>query len=1311
MPQEIELCELLGITKEEYWFFVDKTESYNGKRSEAYDLVPDIQATGWEPWLIQLVVGVALTVVAYLMTPKPKEPKKPPSLKTADQSGVKRFAPQTGFESVQDLAELGTTIPLVFAKRRHMPGTWDTTREMIGGVRVNTKLIWSQLLSLGKGQQLKGIFLISSGTLGLKEDEYSRPDFAGYAIGDTLLENYTNGKLALYFLTGKRRTDEKAGRFLKGIDNDQYEEGTLAHEDEEQTIALPLARNKEEELSQGVFSGTRSPNTQVQFGLYDPLPNSMKFMLPYELVLRPKDAKNHADIDLKRAKLKTRFPRYCAVHELEGSQTHGRFDVVEGNSIRYTLGDMKVQEQYTGFGQWGVEDVKSSVNAVRESADDSIAIGEQFMIGTAVVICKNIAQDHLWAEGVYKDFDFEVTEPGIIDVRGLTNTHNSFELLIPQKCAIATVSNTKACTTTEIGIRSTVWKQITGFSNVNSHPGHWEYDKDGVVDRYEEENGSISLGGLNKYIKRLSFFNLFIRELGNPKNHEKSDKGWIKLNTDPFCVTGRTPQPQYNFIRIHHNEGQYEFRLVPVPGNEVKRNYENEVVNKLGGANKDAVSLENIPLHSGVNSVHFNGETDYDLVGNQLSNEEWFLGDLPEDTDGVVHGFNKYQSGKIPTEEGWVPTGDPNLTNGQQGARNELWMGDDWEKGTKGYFNYGTWQFLWRNSVVGSVKGKYSKTPESLDPGVFLLSGGFRYGLSSGVDILSRTDDKKGAGYAAVTKYERGQVDISPTTYSGINVTNGPLKEGYTDPNNSSHQNNSLKVDVSTYTRDGVTGYRWKIVDGGTGYKSGDTVTIPHANQTVTVFSDASNLITPPWPLAQNLNPYDAISDYITFDGERSSHLEGPEHEITYVNEQRDADMPYTDLALVGLRMNSSKEWSSFSQLSVYIKQGIKVERFIYDDGKDATKPTSCATNPDAVTWGGLDCEGKGTTNLFPEIAYALLTDPIIGAGELVGKKAVDKEAMKTAARFCNANGFFWDGVITENQNLREFIYQQASYCFLDFTIIGGRFALVPAVPYHPETYIIAKSEEEVVEHAKPVIKALFTDGNTKDLKVSFLSPEERQLFQASVLYRKEKENGFPETRVVEGRLSDAEGGSDKDPRETFDFSNFCTRKEHAMQFAKFALRVRQKVDHGIKFQTTPQAAMHLKPGEYFRFYSESTHTSRFANGVITENGTIQSQSIITNGTHIYYWKPGDKEVKGGENGGIPIVISDSGLAASDFRGCVFTKAETNKSDRVYKVESITYGEEGFVEIAGSHEPLNSIGSLATLDWQGEDFNFTFDPD
>ena len=94
--------------------------------------------------------------------------------------------------------------------------------------------------------------------------------------------------------------------------------------------------------------------------------------------------------------------------------------------------------------------------------------------------------------------------------------------------------------------------------------------------------------------------------------------------------------------------------------------------------------------------------------------------------------------------------------------------------------------------------------------------------------------------------------------------------------------------------------------------------------------------------------------------------------------------------------------------------------------------------------------------------------------------------------------------------------------------------------------------------------------------------------------------------------------------------SIFCTNKAHALQFAKFALRVRQKVDHGIKFKTTPQSAMHLEPGQYFRYYSEATHTDRFANGVITDDGTIQSQVELLPGSehNIYYWKPSDNNIK-----------------------------------------------------------------------------------
>ena len=346
---------------------------------------------------------------------------------------------------------------------------------------------------------------------------------------------------------------------------------------------------------------------------------------------------------------------------------------------------------------------------------------------------------------------------------------------------------------------------------------------------------------------------------------------------------------------------------------------------------------------------------------------------------------------------------------------------------------------------------------------------------------------------------------------------------------------------------------------------------------------------------------------------------------------------------------------------------------------------------------------------MLPEIAYALLTDSEIGAGKLIGVTAVDKDKMTVAAKFCLANGFFWDGVITQSQNLREFIFTQAAYCFLDFTIVGGRFSLYPSVPFNTTDLTIAtvppptnSSGEPIEDTGKPSIKALFTDGNIKDLKVSFLSPEERQVFQARVLWRKEQENGFAETKVAEVILNDVQsteswqGGSENDPIETFDMSTFCTSNKHAIRFARYALRTRQLVDHGLTFQTTPQAAMFLMPGDYFRLYSESTHTSRFANGVITEGGVIQAQKAISNGENIYYWNPKSEELRDEVKYG-SIVILDSGLASETFRGCVFTVAQTDSSDRVYKVESLTFAEDGLVEVAGSHVPLTSNGYVAVL--------------
>mgnify|MGYP003132349122 CR=1 FL=1 len=1266
LPSEVELCNLLGLSEEEYWYFVDKTESYNGQRSEAYDLVPDIQAGNLPMWGIQLLIGIALTVVSYLMTPKPKKPKTPPRLKTSDAQGPKRYSPQTGFDSVQEVAEIGQIIPLVFAGRQEVQIN-ETESKFLGGVRVNSKLIWSQLKSLGGGQQLKAIFMLASGTLG------SRPEFAGYAIGDTLLENYINSKLRLYFKKGHWSTDPQ--RFTE---SDAYGEGTLSPEKSSMgvspTIVLPaIDTYSTAQFRDTTFSSTRSPETQSVFGAYSPIPNGQKFVLPYELVLKQKSVRDKggtvdAGINYKRVKLQTYFPRCCALTKVEAVTNPNvdfytatmRHNVFKGDYLYYTISDKDLGKHYeTDFGDWKAEDVKSSVDAVREEADDILSIGNQYLVGSAIAVCVDVDYSEIWEPGgSSKTYKLKVEEDGRVQVADPNATDSSHESYIIMKLAEGIVTNTRACHNSEIGIKSTVWKQISGFANVNTHPGNWEYNKPGIVKDYEEADGSITLGSMNKYVTRLSFFDLYVRKAGE-------GKAWQKLNADdkPFCIRGRTPQPQYNQIRIGHSFGQYEFRFLPIPGNRVFHLCLNKTVYLLKAGLGHETFFKKLDVADAQFVVRFEGDSEYLLTPNACSNSEWWIGQVPVATNasGPVKGFNKNREGPIPQQKEWVVKASQTFSYGDSHSSGRG-VTRRWNSGDGEYFIY-NWsgERIGKGGPDGKIKGEYKYTRGPAVPDSQRVT---RWDINRSVE-----EDVDSLEHVAYTRNPS-------TTGSG----------------------SGLVLTVQRYENDSVS---WSITDQGTNYKQGDTISfdVPKVGTgTITIScivrTDESNLQSLAWPDGQNLNPNDAISDYVVFDAERTSHFDNPEHEITYINElidsaEEEKPMPYTQMAIAGMRMNSSTEWNSFQQLSAYIKNGIQVQRFIYD--------------------------GVGSSNLFPEIAYHLLTDKINGAGDLIGVTSIDEESMKRATFFCRSNNFFWDGVITENQNLREFIYQQASYCFLDFTIIGGKFALKPSVPYKLGDFVQVGSGTwktmpgEIDHSASPKIKALFTDGNTKDLKVSFLSPEERQLFQAKVMYREEVENGFAETKVVEARLTESEGGSSKDPYEVFDMSVFCTSKKHAEQFAKFALRVRQKVDHGIKFKTTPQAAMHLEPGQYFRYYSEATHTDRFANGVITDDGTIQSQLDLTAGTtyDVYYWKPADdkfNEVKKAH-----MKILNDGKAPDTFRGSVFTIAKTDISDRVYKLESLIYDEEGFVDVAGSYQPLRANGALAILDWNDESFNITGD--
>ena len=230
---------------------------------------------------------------------------------------------------------------------------------------------------------------------------------------------------------------------------------------------------------------------------------------------------------------------------------------------------------------------------------------------------------------------------------------------------------------------------------------------------------------------------------------------------------------------------------------------------------------------------------------------------------------------------------------------------------------------------------------------------------------------------------------------------------------------------------------------------------------------------------------------------------------------------------------------------------------------------------------------------------------------------------------------------------------------------------------------------------AVPDIDGLFTDGNTKNLKTAFLTPEERQLFNAVVLYREEKENGFPITKTLRTRLT---SGYDTDPEETFDLSNWCCSQVHAEIFAKYALKVREVVDHGITFETPTNMGVGLKPGSFIKFVSTATHLSRFNNGSIGPEGEIRSTNDVSDGESIYYWKPGDPDVTAGT-----LDIDASGKEkARALWGSVFTTRKDNTESKVYKVESISFADEGFIEITASYCPVSDSGGLKILEWNNQ---------
>ena len=1302
LPWEKRLIDTLGLTLEEYNWYANEVANYRPERDPAYDIVPEVVCLPVVP-LVMTVVGMGISFAASAMAPKPKLPSQtdpaqqqqqqatPVSVTGASVNVENRFANIDGFTSVQPLARLGESMQLVFANRRNN----------YGGVRVETKLLWSQLLSQGNGQELLGIFLANGGELA------SQPDFDGIGIGDSLLRGYQTSKLAVYFRNGNSTNrislaDKKEGGLIPRNASDVF-----------------LAELRNSNNLKPIFSGVRIPSTMTVFGISEPLPSAQDFRLPFKRITGGKfETTSSAQ---ERDKINRHFACRTGVRFVIGKNAPADrekidIEVALKDIIEFHIYGSNISENE--YGDIGAQDVIGKEDSIRESADNALVQGETYLVGGVETVCLGADTEELWNPRSHKIYRFETLQVGKVrlvheglimhspDYEGQTfidqgNPRSINPNYGPSLCrmAIAHFTTSRKLDQIEIGIKSKVFKNFNGITNFSSLP------PESVIQRIEQ-NGPYTAGTYSDYGLRYSFFRVEIKEKGALE--------WYRLvrgNGGVFCVRGKIPVDQFNFIRVAFPDKnkQYELRFRPIAGgaylayNWPAGNSVCVLDCRTGKAQDYVVStpigsftvgfkgyIERLDQAAGTNKVMIRGASSEGAVKN-FTPITCRINSIIDEPLGFTTTTNGSGTGLVVSAVAnkLLPASPAStvvsgmqvrwLHMGIMGAPVPSYSGQEYTKVVRFTKDrhYVDVQFTLRartfaeyaqdvggNGYQGTGYGTIDNNEGWTHP--LLWRNLNRFPSEAAITVIA---------FDGFDVNDDGQTYLAADA-SGVYSVSMP--GGFATPINGIVES---KINV-TYIEEQVYEGTISIESEGSNYKIGDKITINNffnlPQLTITSVDSSAESIFEYW---------DAVADIYFNTGQSGSQENGPEHQIVYINEQRenikldkqrdstntiDYAPTYKDMTLLGLQLRNGREWSSFNNFNYYAKKGCKIRKIINDADGNTYDVNSTAIND--------------ASNLYPEILYHL-----VATSGLMPTKMVDWDGFAEACKVCLANNFYWDGVLSAPVNIRDWGHENAQYFFLDFMVLGGKLSLQPTFPVNKGTSLSGYTLGGAYDR-KPVISALFTDGNIIEdsLSVNWYPAEQRKAPQVLVTMRDEVENGFAETRNILVKRIDA---ANPDPRvEAIDFTGFCTSADHAIQFAKLLINIRFHVTHVIAFKTLP-SGLALQPGQYFRVSSQARHVERFQNGYVLADGTVVSSNPMAAGSYtVYFWRSGMLQVEERS-----MVIDATGKTTPEFSNSVFTEYNNAVTNRLYKAEMIAYDEEGMVEITGSHVPLEVDGRIRYL--------------
>jgi len=1248
LPFEKRLIAELGCSEEEYREFVQQVQLKYKERPKEYAHVPDIQniADPVTAFFVNLGISLILTAAAYLLTPKPKMPESRGARRQlGDVSGKEIFNPSFGFDTTQDLARYGNTVPIAFTRRDQDSDSFGT-----GGLLISPQLVWSRMRSFGAYQIAELVMITGQG-------EMDRPELPGVFLGNNALDGIYDEYFDFYFTNGSQ-DESRLKRFHRRFGSLRIDDGL--GDGDEVFYAPALAASE-----QPAFCGAFSPTSQTRFGVYSGIPNGTPYRPDWKFIsIAGKDLPSRQERQLKNQQKKYVDEYLMDEHEFGGNSKDDndgalkagmpgtgtnfarRIGVIEHRSA--SSGTItRAEYQVADTSERGHQRVKDAKKEVLVSIDDTIIVrlgrkrqaSEPFDVKgvkdvdltdiRSTIQSENVRYDQLFALGatfmigrttweVIKRptfrYDPEVNDDdgftielkcvetwsttrrqiGLVDPRMIEapehvlftaqedDIHEAFYPLL--RYELGTVQNTRACDVTEIGIKSQVWAKFNGITNFNTLITPRE------ISEANKDSIQYTEGKITAYARRASFFLVDVR----PTNYDESatnNKGWHHI--DQFGVVGNSPSDIYSSIQIQHPERkQFEFRMRPfnaavyVEGT----NGEAEVFMLDGGVEQTATqSVETV-----YGTFRWKARGTYMKPIDLYTHSEMAA---PNDPDAVHSQTIRYRNSS--------PQKDTSTF--------EVELISIKAQNTTGSYKEGeAIRFITLSNLFSQSEGN-DPYFDDIAIGTTRIVENFNSAVDSGREVFMRV-------YLRVVRR-----DVSHTKRNKWWDV-----ERYELVNFSGSRSEGEEFIKNRRSAEGVQfAFRFRFV---------------HPTTSVAADKFSNRLFQKYSGVAEVSHYGDLIS---------RSCDNGPEHEVIYVNESlaEDQNPSYGKCAVAGLKLKSSDNFNQLDQLRLYMQNGIEVERLI--DGDTAS------------------------SNLLTDLLWFLSTNKTTGAGNLLNESLIDKALLTKTGRYLRANKLFWDDVITEPINLRTWLATQAPSVLCFVTLKNGKLALEPALPFFDGTH-------EIDAQNPVTISAMFTEGNIIEdsLEVNWLELEERKMFQAAIVYRTSSVNEFPEQHTLVARY--AADGTDL-PLEEFDLPHISSH-EHARKIARYFLALRKYQTHTITFKTLPWG-LNLEAGKFIRVASEMSPYRPDNNGIIAADGEVVSVTALADGNYnVFYWERQNTEVQEA------VLNINNGRATNLFNSVFSLKESAASSEEVYQIEALDIDQDGIVTIKASNYAIDAEG-------------------